>query len=528
MPLTPNAPDYIGAVRAAINDLRENYLKKEQLRITEENNQAQIGVQYAQIAASRANADRQADLEGQRLMVSAAAHNSQAAQQSRQLENQQAEQSLRQDRFEFDKQKEANDLALQKEKDDKDKTANVLESEYFAAMSENDPAKIQAVLQKIGTSNITSAQRLQLHQNVNIALAANRDLKQREKNEQTMQQARELSTKINTLRAEDFTPDQFEATVTDLANQFYGLGNTDDNVLKIFQKAQSDTVARAAKWRESTIGREVTEFTRLAEERSSELGPEFLKKYAELEREFGSGEKIPVARLRGLMKERNRQEAERTLASWRADANQRANNLMLTNPRAYAVRAIDPKTGNTYITFAQPPPTLLPEVGYNGTIDPDTGKITKTADAAYRDWVNRMTSPGIPFGNVSLTKDFQSNQTVAPAPEDEAAKRLPFVANPAWVMATPPSAGATAMIPTAPGQALPPVTAGGLPQSAPSPIKPETLQAIRDLRGRGYKGDYPPGSGIPFDSVVAKLKAQGYDLDSVPGQLPTAGSGQLR
>ena len=56
MALSPNAPDYISEVRGIIGDVRENYLKKQQLFQQNEQAKAQTALGYAQLAAQRDNA----------------------------------------------------------------------------------------------------------------------------------------------------------------------------------------------------------------------------------------------------------------------------------------------------------------------------------------------------------------------------------------------------------------------------------------------------------------------------------------
>jgi hypothetical protein len=56
MALSPNAPDYVSQVRGIIGDVRENYLKKQQLFQQNEQAKAQNALAYAQLGAQRDNA----------------------------------------------------------------------------------------------------------------------------------------------------------------------------------------------------------------------------------------------------------------------------------------------------------------------------------------------------------------------------------------------------------------------------------------------------------------------------------------
>jgi len=523
MPLTPNAPDYIGAVRAAIEGLRENYLKKEQLRIQEEDNQARIGLQYAQLNAQNQNAARQADIEMERLQASTAAQLAEAGQHRNSMERQAEQANLEERKFIFTQQKEKDDLALQQRKNDLDQTANALEARYFAAAQKNDKVEMAKVLDDIGKSQITSAQRLQIHQNVNLSLATTRDLTQREIDETTMQQARDLSTELNNLRPQDYTPDQYSKKIDDISTQFYGLNNKNPNVLSIFGKVQADAVGRGNKYLEGEVGREVQSFVDIAEQGRqnpnipSRLDARWQKAYNDL---YSSPDGVTNSGVKGIVYAKNRGESERQLAEWRQFAAYQGQLLAQQNPAAVSSVQTDLVTGERYRTFVYPPPNLLPVEGYNGTIDPITGRITKVAQDSWNKWLDEVRSPAMVGMNIGPMRGYQQEvaaNTPAKLPvteEEKEAQKLPFVANPSWVSLPQRSAGATALIPAAPsaGAENLPSTAKTAKSSAP-PIKPETLEAIRALRARGYKGDYPPGSGRSFEETVAKLKASGYDVE---------------
>jgi tRNA uridine 5-carbamoylmethylation protein Kti12 len=67
MALSPNAPDYVSQVRGIISDVREDYLKKQQLFQQQQQAGAQLALGYAQLSAQRDNQARQADLDSQRI-----------------------------------------------------------------------------------------------------------------------------------------------------------------------------------------------------------------------------------------------------------------------------------------------------------------------------------------------------------------------------------------------------------------------------------------------------------------------------
>ena len=151
MALSPNAPDYISEVRGIIGDLRENYLKKQQLFQQNEQAKAQNALGYAQLAAQRENAALDSEYKTRALEQSALQEDAknQALLQKAQLEAQKDKyamykdavaQDLNQRKYELDVDKEARDA--RKEADDlaRKKAAGARMAEFSSLAARKDYA----------------------------------------------------------------------------------------------------------------------------------------------------------------------------------------------------------------------------------------------------------------------------------------------------------------------------------------------------------------------------------------------------
>ena len=61
MAISPSAPDYVSQVRGILGDAREDYLKKQQLFQQNEQANANLALQYAQLAMQKDNANSEAE-----------------------------------------------------------------------------------------------------------------------------------------------------------------------------------------------------------------------------------------------------------------------------------------------------------------------------------------------------------------------------------------------------------------------------------------------------------------------------------
>lgn len=82
MPINPTAPDYISQVRGVISDLRDNYVKKQQLYLQEKDQEDRIGLARAQFDLQVQNSNQQAALARSKLAAEIDSSNAQLAARS--------------------------------------------------------------------------------------------------------------------------------------------------------------------------------------------------------------------------------------------------------------------------------------------------------------------------------------------------------------------------------------------------------------------------------------------------------------
>jgi hypothetical protein len=149
MALSPNAPDYISEVRGIIGDVRENYLKKQQLFQQNEQAKAQVALGYAQLAAQRNNAALEAEYKDRLLEQNAIQEEAKndALIKKAELDSRKdqyaaykdlAAQNLNQKKYELDLDKEVRDA--RKEADDmaRKKAAGARMAEFSALAARKD------------------------------------------------------------------------------------------------------------------------------------------------------------------------------------------------------------------------------------------------------------------------------------------------------------------------------------------------------------------------------------------------------
>jgi hypothetical protein len=149
MALSPNAPDYISQVRGIIGDVRENYLKKQQLFQQNEQAKAQTALGYAQLAAQRDNAALDAEYKNRVLEQNALQDEAKndALLKKAEIDSRKeqyaaykdlAAQSLNQKKYELDLDKEVRDA--RKEADDmaRKKAAGARMAEFSALAARKD------------------------------------------------------------------------------------------------------------------------------------------------------------------------------------------------------------------------------------------------------------------------------------------------------------------------------------------------------------------------------------------------------
>lgn len=511
MALSPNSPDYVSQVRGIIGDVREDYLKKQQLFQQNEQAKAQNALAYAQLGAQRDNAQRQADLDSQRIEAANIDNVRQAAQLNSQLRQKQLENDLAYGRFDLDRQKEERRLQVDRDAEDKDKTAAALEQKFRLAYLGGNPNEVNNVMNEIGQSNLDRLQRVSITQNVNAGLEATRKLEEADRNLKTATPARGFIGQFATLDPAKLNPEQYLAQAEGLREQFLDLNNTDPRVNDAFSKNYSAAVDKLNKYKESEIGSLKESFRKMAAQKTR-LEPEWQKKYDDLVRSPDYSEDA----LQGLMFAYNKSKAINELQGYDNRLSTISQNLINQNP-GLAVTRTDDVTGETYRTFTYPIPDLTPVEGYNATIDPETGRITKAAQDRIKKWEDEVTSPNFLYGQVPMIRQFQTQQANAPATQptkpSEKGKStaqtapLPFRSGSTFDVGQP----GTSVIPVAPKQQ--------------AQISPATIVMIAEAYRKDPNAVF---NGRKAVDILATLKSRGYDI---PGAVVAPGAqdtGQIR
>jgi hypothetical protein len=518
MPLSPNAPDYVGQVRGILDDLRGDYLKRQQLFQQEQQAAAQNALGYAQLGAQQQNSARQAALDEQRIEAANIDNMRQMEQFKSQLGQQEIQNALAIGRYDLDRDKEERKLQADKDAADRDKTAAVLEQKYRIAVLKNDTDEQRKVLDEIGNSNLDRAQRISVTQNVMTGIEATRKLEESERNLRTATPARSVASSVQSLNAQDLTPDQFQAKIDEHDKQFRDFNNTDPRVNDDYSKARAFAMEKMQKYRSSVVGQEKEQFEDRGEQ--GRLEPEWQKQYDDLKKSPNYSSKA----VQGLMFKRNKQETIAQLKQIDNRLSRISQNLIIQNP-GLAIIKKDEVTGEPYRTFTYESPDLSPVESHTGTIDPQTGRMTKAAEDRVKKWEDEVTSPNFLYGQVPIIRKFETEQAnVPPMPstgtpptkQGEKGKTIvqsapiPFRSGSRFDIGQP----GTAVIPTA-------------PKTQSAQISPATIAIVVEA----YRKD--PNAvvfGRKASEILATLKAQGIEIPNMvvtPGDQET-GSGQNR
>ena len=513
MALSPNAPDYIGEVRSIIGDVRENYLKKQQLFQQNEQAKAQTALGYAQLAAQRDNAQRQADLDAQRIEAANIDNMRQATQLNAQLGQKQVENDLAYGRFDLERQKEERRLQVDRDAQDKDKNAAALEQKFRLAYLSGNPEAVNYVMDEIGQSNLDRMQRISVTQNVMAGIEANRKLEEADRNLKTSTPARGIINQFSSLDPSKLNPEQYLMQADKFREQFLDLNNTDPRVNDAFSKNYAGAVDKLNKYKQSEIGALKESFRSMAAQKTR-LEPEWQKKYDDLVRSPDYSEDA----LQGLMFAYNKSKSINELKDYDNRFSTISQNLINQNP-GLAITKTDPATGETYRTFTYPIPNLTPVEGYNATIDPETGLITKSARDRMKKWEDEVTSPNFLYGQVPMIRQFQTQQAnipPTPATGTEATKQNKPVAQGSSIPFRSDSKFDTGV----PGTVTVPVATKPQVQ-----ISPATIAIIVEAYRKDPNAVF---NGRKAVEILSTLKSRGYEI---PGMIATPGAqdtGQIR
>ena len=383
MALSPNAPDYVSQVRGIIGDLRDNYLKKQQLFQQQQQAQAQIGLGYAQLNANRENAARQADLDQTRLENQNLQYQNDLAKYQQGLTQKSFDNDLAERKFSFDRQKE-----LLKAKEDArarqlEENSAVMQSELEAAYSSGDPDKIQQASLRASQIMQNTAGYLKVAKSAKEAVNTQRAMERENINLNTQDQAYEIASAPMSLNLEVMTPAELDAATQNLSASYNQLRNSDPTIRKMFQENLNNARATYSKLMADEDNSAFSSVIQLGE--LGELGSaqaEFNKIDAKYPEETRSMSPAYASEMKKFVLQYNKNSA---LTS--AEKDQIAmDNLASALVKMYPDQAVQVEGG---VTWSDPPPSLAADFSDDGTINPRTGARTKASRKAVQEWFAR-------------------------------------------------------------------------------------------------------------------------------------------
>lgn len=425
MALSPNAPDYVSEVRGILNDLRQNYIQKQQLFQQEQQAQAQIGLGYAQLSAQRDNQARQAALDEQRLDV-------QRLQNEREIENlaYNRERQAMSDRLEAQKFE-----LLQQEKDQKMReidNKNREEAESGRLFSLLQKARASENLEEIAkaegefqSSTLSGILKSQLLDRLDISAERKRLVDEKIANQKLRPQANALIVQAANLPLDRMSPEDASLALNDLEMKFSQLGVTDDTA-KQFSTVLNQKNSQLAKLANDVV---ISGISQLNADGATGniLSPKFQAKYDAIKKQFPNWQDRmdnPDAfnQLRGLAKDIHKEETQNYLEDTKTRFMIDQKNLVEKNANL-GVETVDPVTGQKKITFVLSMPNMNLT---DRDIDPRTGKLLKAKEEEIKDYA-RVLSRAL-AGDINPLQMILG-RAIAAAPPNPNIKKLEFIPN---------------------------------------------------------------------------------------------------
>jgi len=502
MPITPNAPDYVGQVRGIIEDLRNNYLKKQQLYLQEQDQAGRLALGYA-------NMQQQSALARDQLAASMRQHEASAAAQmagnraeqykaTAALADKQAKADLDERKFGLELWKEQNKLEQEQRERDQETNSGRLMQEGTIALNSDDPTKLIEWTNKLAGSILTQKQRNDVYTNALSLVDTKKKLEQDGINIRSQPQALQIVQDMNMMNVENLSPDELAARMDEHTAKFKGLKNTDPKINDIFMSVSQDVAKRQHDFRQKEYGQVFDSFLRSGE--LAQLDQKTQDQFDTLQADYPEGPSRASndysIKLKRLMFQSNNANSNKTLDSLNRQAITIQENIVSQNPSLAAVKT-DPSTGEKYRTFPYSPPDLSPVIGFNGTIDPDTGLVNKSTTQQYQKWLAEVTSPSFLLGQVPFIRGLNIGAPVSQPTKGstESASALPF---------RPANAYKSEMV-AAPGTAVIP-TAPGTPRVQ---ISEDTIAKVVNLYNTNPDALV---SGKPVKEIVARLLSTGISL----------------
>lgn len=471
MALSPNAPDYVSAVRGVLSDLRQNYIQKQQLFQQEQQAQAQIGLGYAQLSAQRDNQARQAALDEQRIAL-------QSAQNERELESlafnrqrQAMSDRLESQKFDLLQEEKAQKMReIDKKNRDEAESGRLFSLYSKARFSDNvdEQAKAQG---EIESSTLSAELKGQVIDGVDKAYAqrmkVQTDLQIKEKRPQVNNV---LSMAAN-LPIDRMTPEDAQDALNQYSMDFQKIETPDSDAANKFNAILSQKQGQLLKIREdetiqgiSQLNRDGAQGNVFTSMYSGPTGVAFQKRYDEITKGTTLTDRINnpniFAQLQGLAADINRVDTQNAVNDLQTKFAIAQENLVKKNG-SLGIETVDPVSGDKRTTFVIPMPNMNLTAN---DIDPRTGKLTKQKEKELQGYDSLL--------NRTLAGDFNPLQmmlgrTIAQSPAAKS-NTSPFIPNNPWAE--------SAQTPVAPTGTA--VVRSGAPASAPTA---PTEQQIMDM-----------------------------------------------
>lgn len=501
MALSPNAPDYVSQVRGIIGDLRDNYLKKQQLFQDDQQAAARNALGYAQLNAQRENQALQADLDQQRIEASKLTAQANLENTLFERQRQFAADEMQRQRFEVEKQQKDLAIAEAERKRQDEIEAGRLAAMKQEAINSNDPDRILMAQAAIDNSTISGATRFQLNENLDQAMERKFKMDERLAVQQKAPIANSIISKIANLPVGRMLPEDAQQALSSYTNEFSSLNIPDQNVSNKFFAAVTAQQNALTKASQDAQNQEVSQLN-LDGTQGGVLPAKYQKEYDEVVKgtDWSTRANDPNSevfhKLRGIVAKINTDQTLQEIEDYKTKFAMDQENLVKRNAKL-GVEANDPITGEKRVTFG----ISMPNISISD-IDKRTGKLAKVKADEIKNYQNALNRAFT--GNYDMIEALLERR-LADLPQ--ANNKLPFVPNLGM------NASTQAAVAPAPGTTNIPV-ANQQPQ-----VSPATVERIAQLYRENPNSTF---NGKRTVDILANLKARGYNIPSdvlaTPGQ----------
>jgi hypothetical protein len=538
--MTPVAPDYVGQVRGIIGDLRENYLKKQQLFQQDQQEKNRLALSYAQLDQQAANQAQEAQINTARIASADAQNAGQLIKAQSEAQSKALDRDLDERKFSFEQTKAFLELAQKNALNEQEVSAARLESELMLAIESGDGLKVAEATNKAYAAGLNIKQQTDAYKNAYALLANKRMLEQDLANVRTRPQAIAVINRVNELNVAQMNPERAKDELSKANAEFYSLGNQEKVINDMYSQISQEKEKQRYTYQTQDFGAAVGEFeTRAIRGR---LPKPIQKQWDDLQAKYpGKEDRLSenyINEKTRLLYETTDEESQTELKSWAKRINDIERNFLSQRPEL-AAKVVNPETGVVENRFPVAPPDVSYSVGYDAAINPLTGKINPAKRKEYDAWINDVSQKGylnLPSQNPFMQAVMEAASArglppVSPAPSAQPGQ-TPATPQPSKTPATAQPNQETAQA----GQPQIKVTQFNFPQvaeagtatipTAPSAqgatkvqLSPETMSKVAEVVNMYNANPDALYRGRPVREVIAKLKQQLGELPGL-GQTP--------